>query len=45
MVARRGAYKAFVVKPAGKRPLERLRNRWEGLKWILKKWDGGHERG
>ena len=37
------AYKVLVGKTEGKRPLERLRRRWEGiiLKWIFVKWDGG----
>ena len=29
MVERRGAYRVLVVKPDGRRPLERLRRRWE----------------
>jgi hypothetical protein len=29
MGERRGAYRALVGKPEGRRPLERLRRRWE----------------
>jgi hypothetical protein len=33
----RNAYKIFVGKPEGKRPLGRPRRRWRILKWILRK--------
>jgi hypothetical protein len=29
MVERRGAYRVLAVKPEGRRPLDRLRRRWE----------------
>jgi hypothetical protein len=38
----RGAYRALVGKPEGRRPLERPRRRWEdNIKMIFEKWDGG----
>jgi hypothetical protein len=37
----KNAYKVLVVKPEGKRPLERPRRRWEIiLEWILGKQGG-----
>ena len=37
----RGAYRVLVGKPEGKRPLGRLRRRWENnIKWISMKWVG-----
>jgi hypothetical protein len=37
----RKAYRVFVGKPEGKRPLGRHRYRWEGsIKTTLKKYDG-----
>jgi hypothetical protein len=42
MGERRGAYRAFVGKPEGRRPLERSRCRWEdNTKWIFERLDGG----
>ena len=42
MGERRGIYRFLVGKPAGKRPLERPRHRWEGnIRWIFRKWDMG----
>jgi hypothetical protein len=42
MGERRGAYRALVGKPEGRRPLGRPRRRWEdNIKMDLKKWDGG----
>jgi hypothetical protein len=42
MGVRRGAYRALVGKPEGRRPLGRPRHRWEdNLKWIFKRLDGG----
>jgi hypothetical protein len=40
---RRGAYRALVGKPEGRRPLERLRHRWEdNIKMALEgAWGGG----
>jgi len=32
---RRGVYRVLVGKPEGKRPLERFRRRWEGMKLDL----------
>jgi hypothetical protein len=38
---RRGAFGVLVDKSEGKKPLGRLRRRWEViLKWIFKKWTG-----
>jgi hypothetical protein len=39
---RRGAYRVLVVKPGGKRPLGRLRHRWENIKLDLQEvgWEG-----
>jgi hypothetical protein len=38
----RGAYRALVGKPEGKRRLGRPRRRWEIIvRWIFRKWDGG----
>jgi hypothetical protein len=35
-------YRVLVGKPEGKRPLGRLRHRWEdNIKWIFRKWDVG----
>jgi hypothetical protein len=45
MVERRGAYRALVGKPEGRRPLGRPRRRWEyGIKMDLLDvgWGGGH---
>jgi hypothetical protein len=40
---RRGAYKGLVRRIEGKRPLGRPMCRWEdNIKWIFKKWNGGH---
>jgi len=42
MGERRGAYRVFVGKPEGKRPLGRPRHRWEdNIKMDLQKWDAG----
>jgi hypothetical protein len=42
MGEKRGAYRILVGRPEGRRPLGRLRRRWEdNTKWIFKKWDGG----
>jgi hypothetical protein len=39
----RGAYRILVGRPEGTRPHGRPRRKWEIiLKWIFKKWDGGH---
>ena len=45
---RRGVHKVLVWKFKRKRPLGRLRRRWEdnikmGLRWVFRKWDEGHE--
>jgi hypothetical protein len=43
MGARRGAYRALVGKPEGRRPLERPRHRWEdNIKMDLREvgWEG-----
>ena len=38
----RGVYGVLVGKPEGKKPLGRLRRRWEdNIKWIFMKWDVG----
>jgi hypothetical protein len=45
MVERRGAYRALVGKPEGRRPLGRPRRRWEdNIKMDLREvgWGGGH---
>jgi hypothetical protein len=43
MGEKRGAYRILVGRPEGRRPLGRPRLRWEdNIKWIFKKWDGGH---
>jgi len=34
-----GEYRVLVGKPEGKRPLGKLRRRWEE-RWIFRKWDG-----
>ena len=35
---RRGVYRILVGKPEGKRPLGRLRHRWEdNIKWVFNK--------
>jgi len=40
MWVRRGVYRALVEKREGKRPLGRLRHRWEdNIKRDLQKWD------
>jgi hypothetical protein len=42
MGERRGAYRALVGKPEGRRPLGRLRRRWENnIKMDLKEVGGG----
>jgi hypothetical protein len=38
---RRGVYRVLVGKPEGKRPLGRLRHRWEDNIKIFRKWDVG----
>ena len=39
---RRDVYMVLVGKPEGKRPLGRLRLRWEdNIRWIFRKWDVG----
>jgi hypothetical protein len=41
MGEKRNVYRLLVVKPEGKRPLERPRRRWvDILRWILERWDG-----
>jgi len=35
-----GVYRVLVGEPEGKRPLGRLRSRWEE-RWIFSKWDVG----
>jgi hypothetical protein len=40
-VWRRGAYRALVGTPEGRRPLERPRRRWIILKWIFERLGGG----
>jgi hypothetical protein len=41
MGEKRNAYRLFVGKPEGKRPLGRPRHRgWIILGWILERWDG-----
>jgi hypothetical protein len=44
MGERRGAYRALVGKPEGRRPLERPKHRWEdNIKMdLLRGWVGGH---
>jgi hypothetical protein len=37
----RGLYRVLVGKPEGKRPLGRLRRRWEDNIKIFRKWDVG----
>jgi hypothetical protein len=38
--ARRAVYRVLVGKPEGRKPLGRLRYRWEySNKWIFKKWE------
>ena len=40
MGERRGVYRVLVGKPEGRRPLIRLRHRWEdNIKWTLSKWN------
>jgi hypothetical protein len=40
MGERRYVYRVLARKPEGKRPLGRLRRRWEeNIKWIFGKWD------
>jgi hypothetical protein len=42
MWERRGAYRALVGKPEGRRPLGRPRRTWEdNIKWIFERLDGG----
>jgi hypothetical protein len=43
MGERRGAYRALMGKPEGRRPLGRPRHRWENIKMDLRKvgWGGG----
>jgi hypothetical protein len=42
MGERRGAYRALVGKPEGRRPLERPRRRWEdNIKMVCERLDGG----
>jgi hypothetical protein len=42
MGEKRGAYRALVGKPEGRRPLERPRRRWRIiLKWICERLGGG----
>jgi hypothetical protein len=42
MGERRGAYRALVGKPEGRRPLGRPRRRWEdNIKWNCERLDGG----
>ena len=41
MGERRGAYWALVVKPEGRKPLERPTRRWKGNIKINLRWDGG----
>ena len=41
MGERRGVYRILVGKPEGKRPLGRLRRRWEENIKIFRKWDVG----
>jgi hypothetical protein len=42
MGERRGAYRALVGKPEGRRPLERLRRRWEdNIKMDLREFGWG----
>jgi hypothetical protein len=42
MGKRRGAYRALVGKPEGRRPLGRPRRRWEdNIKWIFERLDEG----
>jgi hypothetical protein len=39
----RDEYRVLVGKPETKRPLERLKRTWGIiLRWIFRKWDGGH---
>jgi hypothetical protein len=40
---RRGAYRVFVGRPEGRRPLGRPRRRWEDNVKVDLKQDGGHE--
>jgi hypothetical protein len=41
MGERRGAYRALVWKPEGRRPLGTARRRWRILKWIFEWLDRG----
>jgi hypothetical protein len=42
MGERRGAYRALVGKPEGRRPLGSPRSRWEdNIKWIFERLGGG----
>jgi len=40
MRERRGVYRVFVGKPERKRPLRRLRRRWENIKMDVGVWTG-----
>jgi hypothetical protein len=43
MEDRRDAYRILAWRPQGKRPVGRPWRRWRIiLKWIFKKWNGGH---
>jgi hypothetical protein len=39
-IGERSVFKVLMGKPQGKRPLGRLRHRWEDIKMDLQKWDG-----
>jgi hypothetical protein len=40
---RRGAYRALAGRTEGKRPRGRTKRRWmDNIKWLFKKWNGGH---
>ena len=43
MGERIGMCSVLVERPEGKKPLERPRRKWVIiLRWIFRKWDGGH---
>jgi hypothetical protein len=42
MYDRRGAYRILLWRPVIKRSLGRLKRRREIIRWIYRKWDGGH---